>query len=347
MYRDGYEETGLQRFARAISKSFRLGRFFDVEVRVFWLALVVMPLILLRNVEGLPFVEGLTYIALTTGALFLVIWTHEMGHILAGRRYGIRTPLITLSPLGGLAHMSSGAPSPRKEMVVALAGPATHLLWLVPVLPLYLLLDYGALRPASWWTDPGVGLVHTLLWLNGALLVFNLLPFFPMDGGRVFRAFLAQKHHPNRATLTAVRVGTIGGWVFIVAGIVLWITSDDLYGPVLAAIGIANLMACKQEKIAALHGPGPYMQADVLQPWQVDPEAWKTTGGAPSGGSAKRSERAERKRQKKREQEAADAAALEAELDRVLDRVSTVGLDGLTRKERAILARASERRRKK
>ena len=346
MYRDSFSEPGWMRVVRWFSASFRLGRFFRVDVRLFWLALVVTPLVLLRNAEGLPFVEGATYVAATTLALYFVIWTHEMGHIVAGRRYGIQTPLITLSPLGGLAHMGSGAPTPGKEIVIAAAGPATHLAWLAVVFPLYLWLDWGDLRPESWSTDPGVDLIWTLLFLNVSLLVFNLLPCFPMDGGRILRGTLARRMHPNRATLIAVRVGMVAGVVFVAVGLGLWIVRDDLWGPILAFIGIANLSACKQERLAAEHGPGPYMAADPLQPWQADPEAWKRGASDDVPADPGRLDRWKATREERRRaQAAAEDRALDAEVDRVLDKVSAVGLQGLTAKERAILEQASKRNR--
>lgn len=345
MYRDPYAETGFTRFLKALSASFRLGRFFRVEVRVFYVALIITPFILLRNTKGLPGVEAWTYVAITTAAVYFIIWFHEMGHIWAGRRYGIDTGLITLSPLGGLAHMNSGAPSPDKEIKIALAGPVTHLLWLVPLVPLWLWLDYGDLRPDGWLLDPGVDLLYTLVWLNAGLLVFNLLPCFPMDGGRVLRGTLAKRMHPNKATLIAVRIGTIAGFVFVLVGLTLWIVRDDLWGPILAMIGISNIMACKQEKLAALHGPGPYMSADIRAPWESDPDAWKQSGSAqeshePGFFEKRRAARAERKRAQQVEHD----AALDAEVDRVLDRLNEVGIDGLSAKERKILDRASKRR---
>lgn len=342
MYRDGFEESGLQRFLRALSASFSVGRHLGVHVRVYWIALVVVPFILTRQVEGLPFVDGLTFVVFTTLALYVVIWTHEMGHIVAGRRYGIQTPLITLSPLGGLAHMSSSPPTPRAERVVALAGPAVHVVWVAAVLPLYLLLDPGDLQPTGFVTDPAVGLVHTLLWMNVGLLCFNLLPVFPMDGGRFLRGLLAQRMHPNRATLIATRVGTMGAWFFIVGGIAAWILRADYSGPLLAAIGLSGLMACKQERLMALHSAGPYLGVERTQAWEQDPEAWKLPGRGLSAGSRARSER---KLERLREKEREESAAHDEEMDRVLARVSEVGLDGLTRKERAFLEKASRRRR--
>ncbi len=108
MYQDSYDERGWVRVLRYLSRTFRLGIFFGVEVRVYWLAIVIMPLIGVFEFArvGGPVLQVAVLSLLMTGLLFLLIWTHEMGHILAGRRFGIYTPLITLSPLGGLAHLS-------------------------------------------------------------------------------------------------------------------------------------------------------------------------------------------------------------------------------------------------
>ncbi len=344
MYRDSFSEPGWMRFLRIFSASFRLGHFFRVEVRVFWLALIVMPIILLRSVEGLPFIEGATRIASITLGIYVVIWTHEMGHIWAGRRYGIETPLITLSPLGGLAHMSAPAPDPKKEIVISLAGPAVHLLWLAVFFPLSLLFDYGTFAPEGWLIDPVMSFVDTMVYINLWLTAFNLLPFFPLDGGHVFRAILAQRMHPNRASMIAAKVGTIGAIAFIAVGIVLWVTPpEDLWGIILILIGISGLQACKRERMAAQHSAGPYMTNSPLQPWQTDADAWKQGGQShePSRADLKRAARD----QKKREREEQERLALDADVDRVLDRLNDVGLDGLTAKERKILEKASKRRR--
>ncbi len=345
MYRDSFSEPGWVRFLRIFSASFRLGRFFRVEVRVFYVALIVMPLILLRAAEGLPFVQGATYIALITVGIYVVIWTHEMGHIVAGRRYGVETPRITLSPLGGLAHMSSAPPNAKKEIVIALAGPAVHLLWLAVFFPLSLVVDYGDFRPAGWDLDPAYQFIETMVYINLWMALFNLLPFFPLDGGRVFRGILAGRMHPNRATLIAAKVGMFGGVAFIIVGIVLWVTPpEDYWGIILILIGISGLQACKQERMAALHSPGPYMESDPRQPWQADPEAWKHGADDAEAASKRAARRAEKEAEKQRKDADADAA-LDEEVDRVLDRLNEVGLDGLTAKERKILDRASKRRR--
>lgn len=349
-YRDSFSETGWTRFVRALSASFRLGRFFRVEVRVFWLTLLVMPLILARTVEGLTFAQGLTWIVAVTVLLYVVIWSHEMSHILAARRYGIATPLITLSPLGGLAHMSAPAPSPGKEAIIAAAGPLVHVLWLAVLYPLSLLLPEPTGDGWVYWMMLQV--IDAFVTLNLWLMVFNLLPFFPMDGGRILRALLALRMAPYKATLIAARIGMAGAVIFMVVGVVLWFTDrDNLWGIILFVIGLSNLGACRREVRAMRDRASPYGEGETLAPWQTDPEAWKQGGEsawrgegaeAESGFFARR--KAEREEERRRRGAEADAV-LAADVDRVLDRLGEVGMEGLTPAERKILEQASKRRR--
>ena len=137
-YLPEYQSSALHRFLALVMRTFAIGTFFGVHVRMYWAAAIVMPLLFLRWVPGATAGERGLYTAIGFVGLFLIIWTHEMGHIAAGWRYRIRTDLITLSPLGGVAHMGAPAQTPREEMVISLAGPAVHLLWLLVVAPLCL-----------------------------------------------------------------------------------------------------------------------------------------------------------------------------------------------------------------
>ncbi len=326
-----------------LSASFRLGRAFDVEVRVYALTLVVFPLF--AAIEwgrvGYHGSELVFDVAAMTLALYLVVWTHEMGHILAARRYGVITPEISLSPLGGLAHLSSGVPSPRSDVVVSLMGPATHLLWLLPLWPLSRwVVDAHWLRPEGWSVGVPAFLVSFLWQVNIGLLLFNLLPIFPLDGGRVLRAVLSMRLQPNRATLWATRIGTVGGAGMIVYGLFF---EQSLFATILVVIGIGVVISCRQEARAARHHVGPY-EAEPRLPWESDPDAWKRAAAAarrPSGLARWRAARRARAEARRCE---ADAALAEA-VDRVLDRVKQVGMAGLNASERRVLERASRRQR--
>ena len=145
-------------------------------------------------------VQGVVFIVL----LFLCVLLHEFGHVLAARRYGIQTPDITLLPIGGVARLERIPEQPGQELLVALAGPAVNL-----VIAGLLYLAFGGFVPAEGLevANPGVGLMARLAMVNLFLAVFNLIPAFPMDGGRVLRALLAYRLGYARGTQIAASVG--------------------------------------------------------------------------------------------------------------------------------------------
>ena len=136
--------------------------------------------------------------------LFACVVLHEFGHILAARRYGISTPTVTLLPIGGVASMQRLPSNPAQELVVALAGPAVNL-----VIGLLLIAALGSLNPGdlAQIDNPNLSLMGRLAIANIFLAVFNLIPAFPMDGGRVLHALLAMRLGGPAATEIAARIG--------------------------------------------------------------------------------------------------------------------------------------------
>jgi Zn-dependent protease/CBS domain-containing protein len=148
--------------------------------------------------------------------LFACVVLHEFGHIWAARRYGIRTPDVTLLPIGGVASMERMPEKPAQEIVVALAGPAVNaVIALVLIGALGLSLDPSHLSveglQSSFWVQVAAA--------NVILLIFNLVPAFPMDGGRVLRAVLAMWLGFGPATKVAARIGQGLAVVFAVIGL--------------------------------------------------------------------------------------------------------------------------------
>ncbi len=146
-------------------------------------------------------VDGIVFII----AVFTCVVLHELSHALAARRYGISTPDITLLPIGGLARLSRLPEKPSEEIVIALAGPAVNV-----VIAAILILVLGArfdLSSMSEIENPTYGFLTRLASVNVFLVLFNLIPAFPMDGGRVLRALLAFRLGRRRATEIAARIG--------------------------------------------------------------------------------------------------------------------------------------------
>jgi Zn-dependent protease/CBS domain-containing protein len=148
--------------------------------------------------------------------LFVCVVLHEFGHAFAAKGFGINTPDITLLPIGGVARLERMPEEPRQELVIALAGPAVNV---VIAVALALTIDWHAVMEPRVVESSNFGL--QLLAMNVWLLVFNLLPAFPMDGGRILRALLAIRMPYTRATQIAANIGQAFAFIFGFAGLII------------------------------------------------------------------------------------------------------------------------------
>ena len=198
-------------------KNWDLGKFAGIHVRIHWTFWLVMILYSLSAAMS----GGLTSAAMTAvtlGLVFACVLAHEFGHAFAAAAFGIPTYDITLLPIGGLARLARLPDRPVHELLIALAGPAVNV---VIAIGLLLLTPVRSLAELS--QNPGLmlggNLIEYLLFANLFLVAFNLLPAFPMDGGRVLRSLLAMRTSHLRATEIAARVGRWMALFFVIAGI--------------------------------------------------------------------------------------------------------------------------------
>src|SRR5262245_54168882 len=196
--------------------SLKLGKLFGIDLYLhstFWL----LPLFVVFQTLS----DCLHEIAFQLAFVFAVfgcVVLHEVGHALAARAYGINTRHITLYPIGGVAALERMPEKPLQEVAVALAGPAVNVV--IAFALLFGLVASDTLLPGEYEPDALVRFATYLLGANVVLCLFNLLPAFPMDGGRVLRALLSIRMTRLRATQLAVKVGTVVAICLLIAGIV-------------------------------------------------------------------------------------------------------------------------------
>jgi Zn-dependent protease len=183
----------------------KLGRFAGIDVYIHATFLLLIGWVglshWLDNQDWGQVLSGILFIL----ALFLCVVLHEYGHALTARKYGIKTRDITLYPIGGVARLERMPEKPVEELWVALMGPAVNVV-LAAVLFAVLYLTSG-LVPLSSLSVASGSFVERLMMVNVSLMLFNLIPAFPMDGGRVLRALLAMRMDYVRATQIAANVG--------------------------------------------------------------------------------------------------------------------------------------------
>ena len=201
--------------------SLNLGRIAGIKVSVHWTFMILLIWIFILHYrleqDMMQGILGVVFIL----ALFLCVTLHEFGHALTAKRFDIDTKSITLLPIGGLARLEKFPEKPMQELLVAIAGPLVNL-----VIGIFIFLALLAFNSFPSFSEPldlmnfsGVGFWYNLLFANMILAIFNLIPAFPMDGGRILRALLLFKFERGTATKIAAGIGQFLAIGFVFLGL--------------------------------------------------------------------------------------------------------------------------------
>ncbi len=293
--------------------------------------------------------ELLAIAAVSLGVLFLSVVLHEFAHCYAAVRVGGRADEIVLGPFGGLVPPTVPH-EPHSELCAALAGPAVNLFLFLATLPLLLVVEnvqvlglLNPLRPTNLVEGPPpVMLLKLTFWLNWVLVLVNLLPAFPFDGGRVLRALLWPVFGYRPAIVVVARVAKV---MAVALCVVAWLMHDAFAGSLVPAwlplvlIALFLLFSAKQE-VARLDRP-EYGEELFGYDFSQGYTSLERDHDKPQPGPVRRwllRRRAEREQQR-RERETAE----EGRVDDILMRLHTYGMQSLSADDQALLNRVSAR----
>ena len=224
--------------------SWKIGKLAGIDLNIHVTFLLLLGWVALSHWSA-----GKTLDAVVSGvgfilALFACVILHELGHALAARRFGIATRDITLLPIGGVARLERMPEEPRQELWVALAGPAVNVV-IAAAIYVWLTLTNGWV-PLSQLSVASGPFLERIMVANVWLVVFNLIPAFPMDGGRVLRALLASRMEYLKATQIAAGLGQ--GLAFVFGFIGLFTNPFLLFIALFVWIGAAQEASAVQMK---------------------------------------------------------------------------------------------------
>lgn len=225
--------------------SWKIGSALGIGLYLHWTFLLV-PLWAFGLVAREFGVQSGIYGAVLVVTMFGCVLLHELGHAYAARRFGIGTRDITLYPIGGVARLEDIPERPLQEFVIALAGPAVNVVLAAICIPLGFLLGVGGGDPMH-YSGPGRFLIEVGILNIFPLTLFNLIPAFPMDGGRVLRAILQVPLGRLLATEIAANIGLALAGVFFIGGLYMAIGPGMLQGYMFMILAVFVMMMGQHE----------------------------------------------------------------------------------------------------
>ena len=204
-------------------KSIRLFKLAGIPVYIHWTFFLLIGYVVIQGMIQAESTLQLIFEVLVLLSVFTCVTLHEYGHALTAKRFGINTQDIILSPIGGVARLNGLPEKPRQELMVAIAGPMVNVI-IVGLIFLLVLIFYpgDAYNPEFDVIDKSNFLENYLFviqYINISLVLFNMVPAFPMDGGRILRSLLAMKFGRVKATRAAAFIGQGIAVIFILSAI--------------------------------------------------------------------------------------------------------------------------------
>jgi Zn-dependent protease/predicted transcriptional regulator len=251
----------------------KLGRIFGIRIGLHY-SWIIIAILIVFSLSGLfhqengNWTSGVVWgTAILTAVLFFVsILLHELGHSVVAQSHGIRVPSIVLFALGGVSQMEGESPDAKTEFWMALAGPAVSFIIGFLCLGVARSLGWvGVFAPAP---SPLVAMVGYLGYINFLLGAFNLIPAYPLDGGRVFRAAAWWRTHSiERATRIAATVGQVFAFLFILYGLLQFFRGQGFAGLWIAFIGWFLLDAARSSRaqVEIMHALSGVKVRDVME----------------------------------------------------------------------------------
>ena len=203
-----------------MGNAFKIGRAFGIDIKVHWTFFLLLIFFAFLGFQEAGSVVGALITTAVIVALFFCVLLHELGHSLVAQRLGIEIPDITLLPIGGLARLKRLPDKPWDEVKIAVAGPLVNVILAPIFFGLAFLLGVNLSdfpQPITAQQSLG-GVLFYLGVLNVVLVLFNLIPAFPMDGGRVLRGLLATRLGPVQATDISAAIGQLFAVAFFLLG---------------------------------------------------------------------------------------------------------------------------------
>ncbi len=226
-----------------MKSSIKIGSVAGIDILLHWtFLLLIAGIFAFYLFQGNSVAAALVGVGLIA-AVFACVVLHELGHALTARRFEVPTRDITLYPIGGVARLQRIPEEPMQEFWIAVAGPAVNVV-IAAVLFVVVWVTGASLSPEA-FINPTQNFLGTLMWLNVVLVGFNMLPAFPMDGGRVLRALLAARMDYARATQIAANVGQGMAILFGIVGLIG-------FNPILLFIALFVYVGAQQEAQQAM-----------------------------------------------------------------------------------------------